>query len=1114
MSVAIEDGDTDQSQPDSYFGAEEVDNQTPFIEPLRFPHYYQYATDDDDTQGEWVLSDATSCKVTWNRNQIPTLQMNYPRDGSAAKMLQTDGIIMSDVNSILVHQKFRIKEIQKDQNQLVINATHIIGDISGITLAKSLQLPNATATDFFNALMNNCTAWIPDIRFDSSVGKISNVNIDMTSGNLSNYIFDTDAEGDTPTQSLLGLFGGELTPDNYHLIHNEQAGKDTGVVVRYGRNIQSIQQDKNIDSTYNGIYPYATYNASRPEATATNVQWEDWQTDWDGIATVTYSAGGKIDIYDTPLAGHNVIAQMKTGTRLKVGTAVEDGSTTPDKKYTIHTANSTTYYPVKISSNGHSVIGWVSANWINFSKAGDYLINNADGYVHTAIKDSETKTTVLPIRGTGTCNWTEGSRSIRYFSRPNGNSARTKYHGKRYMKYGTRFNYIAKAYDYKGNAWYELARSVWVFGPHVKVNSEQDITRYPSTGGRGYIKKNAPAYRRNKQGMFVPKTHRGKLMSTRHHKKPKIIYVHHGRGKKRHLVPKKTYTYGKPRYWHKKARTHIKRGYAWLNKGQYSVGGTIYYKVSNNTYVKSSSVDWKASRSHKPKTPAEYDKNKLSRSGTIQMFSGVGTGKIIAYVPVKKGFRVVHTGTDAAGNTWYEITYNKQTGWIKSDLTDFSAVGDKEPSAPEDGDEDDDATVDSDTSTNVDKTQVLVTLGDGEDGVMYADNYIDSAPPRILNVDLSEYFTHDNTNNNVADDGTYQETEDDIEELRGLAQGYIAEHQIGVIPVSTSVNYPQFTDIDGDVSELNMYDRVTVDFEKLGIQETAEVSSTVWDAMAQHYESVTIGDLPRTWQHELLSEAKKNTDDLAKSTRNSLKHDHHLFQEMRVALKQEGTDRKDAEYQIAKQVDLVNQKTNQLDISWKQLDQQIQNISADVTQISNEILSGGTQELQFYPNILHPTEIRAKADDDDHGYLVFNSSGLGYFDTGTNTVRSAITSDGKIAAEYIDSGEIQSLHVNSGEFTGALNVGRGTGIEISIGTHIPSQSHLAPSYGGNAIWLDTPSSDSYHALLSTGMLRVRDGSNEWEYGTNGVRYSTNRGSTWHTLHRTLTIRGKKYNLFD
>ena len=194
------------SEDEKIYGREEVEPESEYSVLLRFPILYENAASDYDTNGLGALSDALTCIVNRTFNQFPTLQMTYKRNGIHAKDLQEGHIIMTDIGPDLIHQKFRINQIQKSTDNLIVNATHIAGDIAYNTITQDLQLPNASANDVFNTLINSLADPMPDIRFDTDVTTMSNVNMPMSSGNAGNLLIDADQEGDEPTQSMAALF--------------------------------------------------------------------------------------------------------------------------------------------------------------------------------------------------------------------------------------------------------------------------------------------------------------------------------------------------------------------------------------------------------------------------------------------------------------------------------------------------------------------------------------------------------------------------------------------------------------------------------------------------------------------------------------------------------------------------------------------------------------------------------------------------------------------------------------------------------------------------------------------------------------------------------------------
>lgn len=340
------------AEDEANYGSSEVEPESEYAVFLRYPILYENASQDSDTNGIGALSDTLSCNVVRTRNQFPTLQLTYKRDGILAKELQNGRIIMSDMGPDLVHQKFRINQVQKSVDNIVVNATHIAGDIAYNAITDDIQLPSASVTDAFNSIMSKLAEPMPDIRFDSDIATMSGVNMQKGSGNVGNLLIDPDQEGDTQTQSLASLYQGEWTFDNYHYYLQRRGGDDTGLVVKYGRDLKTVDQDDNIANTYTAIYPYATYTPQPAKATDSN---EDWNaiggTGWSKRGTVTYVAGGTVNIYSSPVAGHKVVGTVKNGDLLDLVNEIEDGKILPDNKV-VNTVNGDSWYYVETTTAG------------------------------------------------------------------------------------------------------------------------------------------------------------------------------------------------------------------------------------------------------------------------------------------------------------------------------------------------------------------------------------------------------------------------------------------------------------------------------------------------------------------------------------------------------------------------------------------------------------------------------------------------------------------------------------------------------------------------------------------------------------------------------------------
>lgn len=1076
------------AEDEATYGRSEVEPESEYAVFLRFPILYENASQDSDTNGIGALSDTLSCNVVRTRNQFPTLQLTYKRDGIYAKELQNGRIIMSDMGPDLVHQKFRINQVQKSVDNIVVNATHIAGDIAYNAITDDIQLPSASVTDAFNSIINKLAEPMPDIRFDSDIATMSGVNMKKDSGNVGNLLIDPDQEGDTQTQSLASLFKGEWTFDNYHYYLQNRGGDDTGLVVKYGRDLKTIDQDDNIANTYTAIFPYATYTPQPAKATDSN---EDWNTiggnGWSKRGTVTYAAGGTVNIYSSPVAGHQVVGTVSNGDLLDLVNEIEDGATLPDNKV-VNTVNGDSWYYVE-NHNGSN--GWINSRWITFDKSHDYVVSNGVGHYTVDIGTGNGKQTKYPFRGRGVVHYS-GSYIRAYYSpffgsdKPNSkNPGHVPVGDLGYSSYarvptGTYVDFDYKAINEQGDTWYRIAGQPhrWLYGPHLSFSAEGTYIEDQTANGRMAVKKDAQKYVM-KHGKIVPAPDKKKMVSTRTSKTKKYVqkkyYItYHGKKiPQKHTVKNKAYTKKKP----VKVKTTIPKGVYKIH-GQIQYNGSIYYKTGNGTYVKSGSVDWKNPMSYKPKSvESAVDKN--WKQGKIEMYSEPSFGTAMNWA-IPNGVSL-QTGPTAHGDgeDWTYITYEGKSGWVltkylkNKGADDFDSYNpDDLPSTSEDNGDD--------TNTDIDNQDLTVKL---PELTLVATSAYGAEVQRVQTVDLSSYFSHDYQDESGYDEttGKYNVTQKDIDQLRKLAEDYMREHNFGEPAVSLTLTAEQISDYQLD--NIGLYDEVTVSFDQLGIYKTAEVNATTWDAMAHRYTEITIGDLPKTYEHLLLEAADKNaTAGLNRARNESRSENQFLFSRINHALSLEGNARKEAITSLAQDLGVIQKSTekngkqiNVMLTSQHNFENTLTQVNNNVTQLSDDIRNGGTQVLQFTdqngnPNFTHPTEIRA-VNPGDGTYLVFNSQGLGYYGTG-GLIRSAIGADGMIAAENITAGTLNSVTINAGVIHGSLITDNGGGLNVWIGTSSPRPDWLSPDNGGYALYANSP---NYISMVSSGQITVADG---------------------------------------
>ena len=198
-----------------------------------------------ETQGLGVLADATSCKVTEERNGTYELEMQYPIAGQHYADIGDDCILYAIPSPYRGPQPFRIYRTSKPINGLVtINARHIRYDLAFVPLNPftAANAPAAMAGLQSNAAIpSNFTFW-------TNKATVADFSVSVPSA-TSNILGGQ-------TGSILDVYGGEYEFDAFAVKLYDQRGQDNGVSIRYGKNLTDLEQERNIYNVTTGIYPY------------------------------------------------------------------------------------------------------------------------------------------------------------------------------------------------------------------------------------------------------------------------------------------------------------------------------------------------------------------------------------------------------------------------------------------------------------------------------------------------------------------------------------------------------------------------------------------------------------------------------------------------------------------------------------------------------------------------------------------------------------------------------------------------------------------------------------------------------------------------------------------
>lgn len=407
--------------------------------------------------------------------------------------------------------------------------------------------------------------------------------------------------------------------------------------------------------------------------------------------------------------------------------------------------------------------------------------------------------------------------------------------------------------------------------------------------------------------------------------------------------------------------------------------GSTLYQVSTYIWVKEDddTVDFTSNGTVQPNQ--DNDRLAVAKStGKVPIYSEPnGTHVTEHWVKVGEQHQIF-AQAENNGRTWYEIGEGQ---WVDASYFNFDGDSDVAPG-------DDDGTGD-DQGVEVEEQTIELP-----EKYILANSAIHTENPKIKTVDLSEY------NPRTVDD------------LRNLANAYMKEYRIGIIPTSMTVGYQQMNDEYQFLTTVDLYDIVGVQFDELGIAQKAKVNSVTWDNLLQCYTTITIGDLPITYDHALGNYIKEQN---TKTKNYATKKATHLFSQIRHYVDVDSKNKGD-------KIAALEKMSDELGLSWKSqarkneetnrtleaLDQQLNEINSDVQQAQTTVESlGGVFKAE--PNWQHPQKISIK--NDDGSRMIFTGNGL-EFAGSDGIARSVMDINGNIAGEQIVGGTIKGIKLS------------------------------------------------------------------------------------------------------
>ena len=316
----------------------------------------------------------------------------------------------------------------------------------------------------------------------------------------------------------------------------------------------------------------------------------------------------------------------------------------------------------------------------------------------------------------------------------------------------------------------------------------------------------------------------------------------------------------------------------------------------------------------------------------------------------------------------------------------------------------------------------LVTLS-ANDGIVNAPGNYDFV--KIMPLDLSsEDFGKETTDSEGYTTTIEKPTE---AELLAAAQKYIANNKIGIPKVSLDVSFVMLAQAEeykdfARLETVKLCDTVTVEFEKLGVKTTAKCIKTVYNVLTDKYDSIELGE-PKS----SLAETVSNQGTLI----------------------EEASDKSYMERAIQNATDLI--------MSGK--------LGGYVTVTKNEIYIADNKDLDKAVKVWR-----------------WNSGGLGYSSSGKDgPFGTAMTSDGKIVADYISTGNLDCSVLNVSNIHGDSilvdTIGALNGINQETDSYQYIKTGLLDSDGnyGIAIGQLTTNSDGTISTSSSEYVKITSG---------------------------------------
>lgn len=199
-----------------------------------------------DNNGLGVLDECLSANIIHELNGDYSLELEYPVLSRKVKHLQELNIIKAEDQLFRI---YKVERIQDRTSKVKVWARHIFYDLA-FYFIESARILNANMKEALEGTMP------PEMQ-----GYFS---FDALEENIAPFAAK-EINGVDALFRLIGVYGGEVKRDNFNIEIKEKVGENTGVLIKYGKNIKGMKVIEDTGEIATKIYPVGGNNLILPE---------------------------------------------------------------------------------------------------------------------------------------------------------------------------------------------------------------------------------------------------------------------------------------------------------------------------------------------------------------------------------------------------------------------------------------------------------------------------------------------------------------------------------------------------------------------------------------------------------------------------------------------------------------------------------------------------------------------------------------------------------------------------------------------------------------------------------------------------------------------------------